>query len=171
PWNIDACQKIYDLKKRERQKPLTLFVAEPAQAWEYIAVDKLQHRAALDKLIGAMPGALNVVVPASDKVPQNPYLKPESVSLVCNHQSVLREVIALFGRPLGMSSANLSGVESDCLIDIDAARQTFGDRVGYILPAAQRPVTTVSSTIVSLLEEEINILRAGDMDIMAMLSS
>ena len=72
---------------------------------------------------------------------------------------------------LGMSSANLSGVESDCLIDIDAARQTFGDRVGYILPAAQRPVTTVSSTIVSLLEKEIKILRAGDMDIMAMLAS
>ncbi|MCK6855942.1 L-threonylcarbamoyladenylate synthase [Enterobacter cloacae] len=171
PWNIDACQKIYDLKKRERQKPLTLFVAEPAQAWDYIAVDKVQHRAALDKLIGAMPGALNVVVPASDNVPQNPYLKPESISLVCNHQSVLQEVIALFGRPLGMSSANLSGVESDCLIDIDAARQTFGDRVGYILPAAQRPVTTVSSTIVSLLEKEIKILRAGDMDIMAMLAS
>lgn len=41
PWNIDACQKIYDLKKRERQKPLTLFVAEPAQAWDYIAVDKV----------------------------------------------------------------------------------------------------------------------------------
>ncbi|RWR01430.1 hypothetical protein ED28_13125 [[Pantoea] beijingensis] len=170
PWNSEACKKIYDLKKRDRQKPLTLFVAQPDQVWDYIDVSQVLHRDALNKLIAVMPGALNLVVPASDKVPLNPYLKPESVSLVCNHQRVLQQVIALFGRPLGMSSANLSGEESGCLIDIDAARQTFGTRVGYILPASQRPVTTLSSTIVSLLGKEITILRKGDIDIMSILS-
>ncbi len=170
PWNIDACKKIYALKKRDSQKPLTLFISEPEQAWDYIDVAKVRHRDILEKLIAAMPGPLNLVVPASKNVPENPYLKPDSVSLVCNQQSVLRDLIRLHGRPLAMSSANLSGVESDVLIDIDAAKVTFGNSVGYILPASQRPSTTVSSTIVSLLGDKIQTLRKGDIDIAAMLS-
>ncbi|MFK3661299.1 L-threonylcarbamoyladenylate synthase [Scandinavium sp. NPDC088450] len=170
PWNVEACKKIYDLKKRDPEKPLTLFVADPEQAWDYIQIDKIRHPSALKKLIAAMPGALNLVVPASEKVPVNPYLKTDSVSLVCNQQSVLRQVIALFGRPLGMSSANLSGVESEGLIDLTAASETFGERVGYILPASQKPLTTISSTIVSLLGEEVQTLRKGDIDIATMLA-
>ncbi len=170
PWNIDACRKIYTLKKRDSQKPLTLFISEPEEAWDYIAIENVYHRDVLKKLIAAWPGPLNLVVPASENVPANPYLRPDSVSLVCNQQSVLRDLIRLHGRPLAMSSANLSGVDSGCLIDIDAARITFGDSVGYILPASQRPSTTVSSTIVSLLGNEIQTLRKGDIDIAAMMS-
>ncbi|MBK4716653.1 L-threonylcarbamoyladenylate synthase [Tenebrionicola larvae] len=169
-WNIEACKKIYDLKKRDSQKPLTLFISEPEQAWDYIAVSKVRHRDALKKLIAAMPGPLNLVVPASENVPVNPYLKLNSISLVCNQQRALRDLIRLHGRPLGMSSANLSGIESDRLIDIETARLTFGDSVGYILPASQPPETTVSSTIVSLLGDEIQTLRKGDVDIAAILS-
>ncbi len=43
----------------------------------------------LDKLIGAMPGARR----GGSGIGQcaaEPYLKPDSISLVCNHQSVLR---------------------------------------------------------------------------------
>lgn len=169
PWNERACKKIFDLKKRDRNKPLTLFVAEPEDVWRYTDLTKLSQRILLEKLVASMPGAINLVVPKSANAPAHPFIKPDSVSIVCNKQSVLREVIRRFGRPLGMSSANLSGIEATTLIDIEQARETFGGRVGYILPASETPTATVSSTIVSLLGSEIETLRAGDINVMALL--
>lgn len=169
PWNERACKKIFDLKKRDRNKPLTLFVAEPEDVWRYTDLTKLGQRILLEKLVASMPGAINLVVPKSANAPAHPFIKPDSVSIVCNKQSVLREVIRRFGRPLGMSSANLSGIEATTLIDIEQARETFGGRVGYILPASETPTATVSSTIVSLLGSEIETLRAGDINVMALL--
>lgn len=169
PWNERACKKIFDLKKRDRNKPLTLFVAEPEDVWRYTDLTKLGQRILLEKLVASMPGAINLVVPKSANAPAHPFIKPDSVSIVCNKQSVLREVIRRFGRPLGMSSANLSGIEATTLIDIEQARETFGGRVGYILPASETPTATVSSTIVSLLGSEIETIRAGDINVMALL--
>lgn len=169
PWNERACKKIFDLKKRDRNKPLTLFVAEPEDVWRYTDLTKLSQRILLEKLVASMPGAINLVVPKSANAPAHPFIKPDSVSIVCNKQSVLREVIRRFGRPLGMSSANLSGIEATTLIDIEQARETFGGRVGYILPASETPTATVSSTIVSLLGSEIETIRAGDINVMALL--
>lgn len=169
PWNEQACKKIFDLKKRDMNKPLTLFVAEPEDVWRYTDLTKLGQRILLEKLVASMPGAINLVVPKSANAPAHPFIKPDSVSIVCNKQSVLREVIRRFGRPLGMSSANLSGIEATTLIDIEQARETFGGRVGYILPASETPTATVSSTIVSLLGSEIETIRAGDINVMALL--
>lgn len=171
PWNEDACRKIFDLKQRDLKKPLTLFIAHPADVWRYVDMTKINQREALEKLVAFMPGAINIVVPRSSLVPNHQYIKPDSVSLVCNKQSVLREVIDLFGRPLGMSSANISGVEHDMLIDIELARNTFGDRVGYILPASEVPTTTVSSTIISFLGETVETIRKGDIDVLELLSA
>ncbi|BBV06832.1 TPA: L-threonylcarbamoyladenylate synthase [Providencia stuartii] len=165
PWNEAACRKIFELKQRDLQKPLTIFIANPQEIWKYVDISKVQQIGALEKLIAFMPGPINIVVPKTSLAPSNQFIKSESVALVCNKQPVLREVIELFGRPLGLSSANISGVNYETLIDADLAYSTFGDRVGYILPHSDKLTTTVSSTIVSFLGDTIEILRKGDIDI------
>jgi L-threonylcarbamoyladenylate synthase len=62
-----------------------------------------------------------------------------------------------------MTSANLSGVEHDRLIDYELASSTFPDAVDYILPpGGVAPQTTRSSTIISLLDGTLKVLRQGD---------
>jgi tRNA A37 threonylcarbamoyladenosine synthetase subunit TsaC/SUA5/YrdC len=75
----------------------------------------------------------------------------------------LNALIDRFGRPLAMTSANMSGVEHDCLIDYELASRTFPDAVDYIVPpGGVKPQTTRSSTIVSLLDGTMKVLRQGD---------
>jgi tRNA A37 threonylcarbamoyladenosine synthetase subunit TsaC/SUA5/YrdC len=120
-------------------------------------------------IAGHWPGPLNFVLKKSPAAPRHPYLKEDSISIVCNRHPVLNALIDRFGRPLAMTSANLSGVEHDCLIDFALASRTFPDAVDYIVPPGDlTPETTRSSTIVSLLDGTPRVLRQGDVVVPAL---
>lgn len=163
PWNVEACARLYEIKKRDVKKPLTLFVSRPEDVWEYAQVPDAQAEAVSSLMARHWPGPLNFVLKKSPAAPSHLYLKEDSISVVCNRNSVLNALIDLFGRPLAMTSANLSGVEHDCLIDYELASRTFPDAVDYILPpGGVAPQTTRSSTIISLLDGTLKVLRQGD---------
>lgn len=170
PWNVEACSKIYALKKRDIRKPLTLFISKPEDVWLYCDHSQIKVRDELKKLISVMPGPINLVLPKSHHVPNHEYIDNKSISIVCNKQPLLRKVIEQFGKPLALSSANLSGIEYEHLIDSKLAQETFGDRVGYVLQTNDNPTTTVSSTIVSVLGHHIETLRQGDIHVDELMS-
>ncbi|AOJ27441.1 MULTISPECIES: L-threonylcarbamoyladenylate synthase [Burkholderia] len=163
PWNERACARLYEIKKRDVKKPLTLFVSDPQELWAYASLEAEQADTVRTLMERFWPGPLNFVLPKSARAPDHRYLKEDSISVVCNRNPVLNELIGTFGRPLAMTSANLSGVEHDCLIDYDLATRTFPDAVDFIVPPAPgKPTTTKSSTIVSLLDGTLKVLRQGD---------
>lgn len=163
PWNEHACARLYEIKKRDVKKPLTLFVSRPDDLWNYIDLSGDLEDVLRPLVSQHWPGPLNFVLPKSSAAPDHPYLKEDSISVVCNRNPVLNDLIQRFGRPLAMTSANLSGVEHDRLIDYELATQTFPDAVDYIVPPApDKPTTTRSSTIVSLLDGTLKVLRQGD---------
>jgi tRNA threonylcarbamoyl adenosine modification protein (Sua5/YciO/YrdC/YwlC family) len=163
PWNVKACARLYEIKKRDVKKPLTLFVSRPEDVWLYAQVPLDQAEAVNSLMARHWPGPLNFVLRKSADAPNHPYLKEESISVVCNRNPILNALIDRFGRPLAMTSANMSGVEHDCLIDYELASRTFPDAVDYIVPpGGVKPQTTRSSTIVSLLDGTMKVLRQGD---------
>lgn len=164
PWSIKACEKVYAIKQRDPAKPLTLFLSHPADIWHYVQLSDWQHEK-LQLLLKFLPGPLNLVLPKSAQAPDHQYIKEDSISLVCNTQPVLQELLNIWGRPLALTSANISGVEHAHLIDHQLAAMTFGDRVDFILPGGKTPPTTTSSTIISLLDNQLSVLRQGDVRI------
>ncbi|RQS09995.1 L-threonylcarbamoyladenylate synthase [Burkholderia sp. Bp8998] len=163
PWNESACARLYEIKKRDVKKPLTLFVSRPQEVWAYAELAGSPADTVRELMARHWPGPLNFVLPKSAGAPAHRYLKEDSISVVCNRNPVLNELIELFGKPLAMTSANLSGIEHDCLIDYELASRTFPDAVDFIVPpAAGKPTTTKSSTIVSVLDGTLKVLRHGD---------
>src|SRR5271170_438652 len=66
PVNLKAVDRIYDLKARARHKPLSLLIAEVAQAYELAR----QLDSAFDRLAEKFwPGPLTIVVKAGSKLP------------------------------------------------------------------------------------------------------
>lgn len=164
PWNESACRRLYEIKKRDIRKPLTIFIANPDDLWEYVTLSEIQRREVKALIEQYWPGPLNLVLPRSQKLPVHPYLMEDSVSLVCNTHPELKGLIVAFERPLAMSSANLSGTQHDTLIDHALATALFAGKVDHILaPGTRTGGTTQSSTIVSLMGDKLQVLRQGDL--------
>lgn len=76
---------------------------------------------------------------------------------------VLQRLLNVYGKPIAMTSANISGQADDRLVDIDTAIEQVGKDVDFILKGESQG-TTKSSTIIDLTEKP-KIVRKGDITI------
>jgi len=146
-----AVSRLYDLKKRE-QKPGTLIAASIKQLEEL----GLKHRY-LKAVEQYWPGAVSVVIQAAD--PALAYLHQGKMSLAVRIpddkqlQTLLEQTGALL-----TSSANQPGEPP--AVDIDQARQYFGDSVDFYQDggdlSGRQP-----STLIRIIDDAVEILREG----------
>lgn len=119
----DQAAQIYRLKQRPSEKPLILMAATAAELWQYAqgsADEQAQWQAIADRY---WPGALTLVLPASDRLPVavNP-LDRSSIGLRIPACAIARQILAETG-PLATTSANRSG--EPALLDPDAVATEF----------------------------------------------
>jgi len=102
-------QEIIDIKMRPSDKPLPWLV-ETEDALDTYGVDvpEYAHRLAAK----FWPGALSIVVKASDKVGKDFRDSRGTVSLRCPDHEVVRELIVASGGPIITTSANTSGKQA-----------------------------------------------------------
>ncbi|WP_338442256.1 L-threonylcarbamoyladenylate synthase [Synechococcus elongatus IITB4] len=119
----EQAAKIYQLKQRPPKKPLILMAAHLDQLLSYAqgtAVERVQWQAIANQY---WPGALTLVLPASDRLPAavNP-LDRSSIGLRIPDCAIARQILAETG-PLATTSANRSG--QPALLDPDAIAAEF----------------------------------------------
>jgi len=101
--NVRAVEKIYEIKKRPRNKPLPILVSSVEMAGKYGELDEV----ALELIRKFMPGPLTVVVKKKEAVPD--IVNPINAALrIPNNKFVLAVVEGLGGAVTG-TSANRSG--------------------------------------------------------------
>ncbi|OKH10836.1 L-threonylcarbamoyladenylate synthase [[Limnothrix rosea] IAM M-220] len=105
----DYAQKIYTLKRRSPDKPLILMAASLEEIWDYVvgsAAEKKQWQAIAAKY---WPGALTLVLPASDRVSGaiNP-TNSGTVGVRVPDLEIARKILSKTG-VMATTSANLSG--------------------------------------------------------------
>lgn len=165
-FNEDACEKIYSIKGRDINKPLTLFFAETEDIWRYISPNEIQKKLFSEIINKYWPGPLNIIMPRSKTGIKNRYIDEESVSVVYNKNNTLQQLLRKFGKPIAMSSANISGVSQNTLITYENATSIFRDKIGYVLKdISNKKDTNMSSTIISLLNNKIEVIRQGDINV------
>jgi len=100
---------IFQLKQRSADKPLILMGATPESLWPFVqgTVEELQVWSQMARQY--WPGALTLVLPASEKVPRamNPS-DPTTIGLRIPNAEMSRAILQRTG-PLATTSANLSG--------------------------------------------------------------
>ncbi len=144
--NESARNRIYDMKKRERGKPMQYLLGD-LQHCKWLDVRITEN---LRKLAQAFwPGPFTLVMKSVDGRYQG--------MRIPNHDLV-REVIRTIGRPLIATSANLSGNDPHESAD-DAFKDLAGEPDFVVLQERDK---VPSSTVVQLHDDgSIEILRAG----------
>ncbi len=141
PVNLRAVDRIYDLKTRARHKPLSLLIADMAQAYELAR----QIDTTFDRLAERFwPGPLTLIVKAGSKLPLRVTANTGNVALRVPEAEICRAVVRKLGLPITATSANLSGLP-ECTY-AGCVRDQFGDKIPLIVdggPTARSTATTI----------------------------
>jgi tRNA threonylcarbamoyl adenosine modification protein (Sua5/YciO/YrdC/YwlC family) len=141
PVNLKAVDRIYELKTRARHKPLSLLIAEVAQAYEIAR----QLDSAFDRLAEKFwPGPLTIVVKAGSKLPLRVTANTGNVALRVPEAAIPRAVVTRLGLPITATSANLHDYP-ECTY-ANCVREQLGDKLPLIVdggPTARAIPTTI----------------------------
>lgn len=150
-----AHERIFDIKRRERSQTLPWLVADASDLHTYAA-----HvpEYAIKLAIRFWPGALTLVVPASNAVPPEYRAVDGTVALRCPDSNLVREITRKLGSPLATTSANTHGeaaATSGSGIEARIVREA-----DLTLDAGPAPVG-VASTIVGCAGDRPQVFREG----------
>ena len=156
PAAAGALARIIAAKGRDPAKPCQL-LAENIAAVEACAGHPLS--AAERKLADAFwPGALTLIVRASDRVPRFMQAADGTVALRCSASPMVAALIDACGCPLATTSANTHGMPAPA--SWTAVEQKVLEGVDAAIDAGETPCQD-ASTIVSCVSGEVVIARHG----------
>lgn len=161
PNNADAVKKIYEIKKRETQKPLILMSNEIYNLFDYIKpIPKIGQ-----KLIKKyFPGALTIVTDKSDKTPDYITSGMQTVGIRIPDNEVFKEICEIIpGHVLATTSANLSHQPS--AKTYQQALENMGGLADLIIEDYGYCAKGLESTVVGVMNEELRIFRQGAINI------
>lgn len=157
PFNLDAVERLFDLKGRPSNKPVGVLVATVEQAAEIGAINNDAARLAEAHWPGALTLIVTPRVVLSDWVGDR---QRHTVGIRVPNHPVARELLELAG-PLAVTSANESGGRET--MNDREARDVFGDRVAVYLEG-EAPGGE-ASTVVDATGPELTVLRRGPVEV------
>ena len=151
--NEEAVERVYELKRRPRDKALNLNVASLEEIYAF----SKNQPTYLDQLYQAfLPGPLTIILQANDQVPTWINSGMDTVGFRIPKHSVTLDLIRKYG-PLIGPSANLSGKASGT--SFQQIMMDFQEQVSGVEDDAA--LTGQDSTILDLSGEKAHILRQG----------
>lgn len=144
PVNLHAVEQIYYIKTRMRHKPLSLLLADAAQAYQIArSLDGYY-----DRLAEAFwPGPLTIIVRAGTRLPLRVTANTGNVALRVPDAEIPRAVVRCLGLPVTATSANVMNAP-ECTHAM-GVRDQLGDRIPLIVDGGPT-ARTLPTTIVDL---------------------
>ncbi len=155
-FNVKSCEKIYEVKKRDKCKPLIVLIADISMLKNLVEnISPLEQ-----KLINAFwPGPLTILFKKKNGVfPEIISSVNEYIGIRWINKGILSKLIQLSGIPIVAPSANLS--ESFTGTKMKNIINELEGKVDYILDYGDIKDDSVS-TIVQVKEEKIVVIRRG----------
>ena len=151
--NQEAVERVYELKRRPREKALNLNVASLEEIYAF----SKNQPSYLEQLYQAfLPGSLTIILQANDRVPTWINSSLKTVGFRIPNHPVTLDLIQKYG-PLIGPSANLSGKASGT--SFQQIMMDFQEEVSGVEDDAA--LTGQDSTILDLSGEKALILRQG----------
>ncbi len=150
-------KKIYEIKKREAQKPLILMSNEVYNLLEYV---KPIPKIGCQLIKKYFPGALTVVTEKSDKTPDYITSGMETVGIRVPDNEVFKEICEIApGHVLATTSANLSHQPS--AKTYEQALENMKDLADLVISDYGYTCKGLESTVVGVMGNELRIFRQG----------
>jgi len=146
-------EKLYQLKGRDRKKPLSFLCPDLSDVAKYAHVSNFAYRT----MKSLTPGAFTFVLEATRLVPEVMTTKQKQVGIRVPDSELARALAAALGRPIVTTSA--TNDEGEPLIDARDIKDVLGHGLDLILDGGVRLMEP--STVVSLIDDQLEVLRQG----------
>jgi L-threonylcarbamoyladenylate synthase len=156
---VESVKKVFNIKKRDYNKPLLVLVDSIEMAKKYVSIPKEVQEKILDKY---WPGGLTVFLKCDiKKVPSVVRSGAESLAVRLPNHKIISDVIKKVGVPIIATSANFSGDPTSYFIsEIDKELLSKAD---FVLDG--ECTYKKESTIIDCTVEPYKIIREGAVEI------
>lgn len=150
-------ERIFKIKKRPRSKPLPIAIRNISWAKELAFIYKKEE----EVLNAVWPGAVSVVLPKRDIVPDILTASQKSVAMRVPKSEFVDKMLGKFGYPIISSSANISNeLPSFKISEIIERFKNSEYKPDLVIDAGDLKVSE-PSTILDLTSDKPKILRVG----------
>jgi L-threonylcarbamoyladenylate synthase len=157
PSSETAVKKIYEIKKREVQKPLILMSNEVDNLKPYAKEINAKAKELIEKYF---PGALTLVLEKSEKTSNYITSGFNTVGIRVPDNNVFKEICeGVNGHVLATTSANLSHEPS--AKTFNQTVKNMGRKVDLVIEDFGQIAKGLESTVALVIENEVKILRQG----------
>lgn len=157
PNNESAVKKIYEIKKREAQKPLILMSNDIYPLLDYVKPISKIGQILIKKYF---PGALTIVTDKSENTPDYITSSMPTVGIRVPDNEVFREICEIIpGHVLATTSANLSHQPS--AKTYEQALENMSGLADLIIEDYGHVAKGLESTVVGVMNNELRIFRQG----------
>ena len=147
--------KLYRITNPVKAKVLALLFHDFSQIATYADVSNFAFRT----MKHLMPGPYTFILPARQKTAKLLSVKRPEVGVRMPTHPVLRALLELHGSPLVNAAARFSEREGEVFSSGEGVDDQYGRSVDLVLDAEE--ITPTGTTIVSLLGDEIRLVRRG----------
>lgn len=158
PSNEKGVEKIYELKNRDRSKPLILMSDRVEHLLPYVKNIPEKAHELMEK---HFPGALTLIFEKSDLTPLFITSNKNTVGIRVPANPVFKRLCEVVdGHVLATTSANLSGQKAAS--NYEEAVKNVGEHVEYVFEDYGFHCQGLASTVALALDDDIKVLRQGE---------
>lgn len=152
-----AIHRIYQIKKRQTSKPFSFICSDLKHISEYAQVTNYAYKT----MRRLLPGPYTFILPGSKLVPKIMLTKRKTVGIRVPQNNICLAIVQALGHPIISTSVGLSGQE--VLSDPLQIEETFGSQIELTIDGGS--LVNQPSSIVSLLDDQPEVIRVGQGDV------
>ena len=160
-FNKKGIERIYEIQRRDRKQPLSFICADLKDISRYARVSDDAYKI-MKRLL---PGPYTFILEASRAVPKIILPKRQTTGIRVPDNRICQALVAEMGSPV--ISTSVKDGEGELLSDPRMIEELFGKRVDMIIDGGI--IAAAPSSVVSLLQEGVEVIRAGKGDVSAFL--
>ena len=151
--DLDAVKKIYSLKGRDDNKPMSFICSDLGQIQQLADLTQTQF----EILERNLPGAFTFILNASSSCPKHLQSENQTVGIRIPDHPLCSALVKQLEQPIITTSINQAG--QPALSNPQEIETIFGDRIDLILDAGK--IENTASTIIDLTQDSPTIIREG----------
>ena len=152
-----AIDRIARIKGRDPHKPFSFICAGLSEISRYARIPDAAHRI----MKRCLPGPYTFVLRGTKQIPRGLRSRQKTVGVRIPDHPVPAELVRRLERPIVSTSANRSG--EAVIMDPADPENSLVDEVDLVLSCGPLPV--VASSVVSFIDDQVEVLRAGAGDL------
>lgn len=153
-YRKSALEKLYHLKGKSKFDPVSIIVKDIQQSSQFVRISNYAYRV----MKHCLPGPYTFILPATREIPRTMLSRRKEVGVRIPDSKVCGALLESFQRPVVNTSVNLS---ADVLLnDPDEIERQYQHKVDLMLDVGWLP-EAVESTVCSLIDDDLTILREG----------